>query len=49
VNNRPIKVSAMVDKFAVIGSGLVEGEKVVSAGITHMREGLLVREYKAEQ
>lgn len=49
VNKQAIKVSAMVDKYAVIGAGLVEGEKVVSAGITHMREGLLVREYKAEQ
>lgn len=49
VNQRDIKVGAMVDKYALINHGLVEGEIVVSAGITHMREGLLVREYKADQ
>ncbi|MGJ8679546.1 efflux RND transporter periplasmic adaptor subunit [Paraglaciecola sp.] len=49
VNKRVIKISTFVDKLAVVSNGLAEGDKVVSAGITHMREGLAVREYKAEQ
>ncbi|MDU0353430.1 efflux RND transporter periplasmic adaptor subunit [Paraglaciecola aquimarina] len=49
VNKREVQVNGMLSKFAVVSRGLTEGEKVISAGTTYMREGLAVREYKAEK
>lgn len=48
VHSRSVNVSGIVKGFAMISSGLAKGDKVVSAGITYMREGLVVREFKAE-
>ncbi len=48
VNKRDIKISGIANKYALLNSGLTEGEKVISAGVSYMREGLAVREYKAE-
>ncbi|MCF2947386.1 efflux RND transporter periplasmic adaptor subunit [Paraglaciecola aquimarina] len=49
VNKQAVQVAGIVDNYALISSGLTAGEKVVSAGTTYMREGLAVREYKAEK
>ncbi|MBU3001757.1 efflux RND transporter periplasmic adaptor subunit [Paraglaciecola arctica] len=49
VTKRKVSVNGMSGKFAIVDQGLSEGDKVVAAGITYMREGLMVREYKAEQ
>lgn len=48
VNKRNVSVGAINGDYAVISSGLSEGEKVVAAGVTHMRENLRVSEYKEE-
>lgn len=49
VNKREVKVSGIHADYAIISQGLQEGEKVVAAGVSYMREGIKVREYKAEQ
>lgn len=46
VKKQAVTVDGLVDKYALIGTGLVTGDKIVAAGITSMRDNLLVREYK---
>lgn len=42
-----VKVSELKGEYAVISLGLSRDDKVVSAAVGQMREGLIVREYKA--
>ena len=42
-----VTVSQLQGEYALISSGLNDGDKVVSAAVGQMREGLNVREYKA--
>jgi RND family efflux transporter MFP subunit len=42
-----VKVSQLKGDYAVISLGLSRDDKVVSAAVGQMREGLIVREYKA--
>lgn len=42
-----VKVSKLHGDYALLSSGIKAGDKVVSAAVGQMREGLLVREYKA--
>ncbi len=42
-----VVVSKLQGEFALIASGLKDGDKVVSAAVSQMREGLVVKEYKA--
>lgn len=42
-----VVVSMIKGEFALIETGLNEGDKVVSAAVSQMREGLIVKEYKA--
>ena len=42
-----VKVSKLHGEYALLSSGIKAGDKVVSAAVGQMREGLLVREYKA--
>ena len=42
-----VKVSKLHGDYALLSSGIKAGDKVVSAAVSQMREGLLVREYKA--
>lgn len=49
VNKRVVSINGIAENFVMISNGLIEGEKVIAAGITYMRDGLVVREYKAEQ
>lgn len=43
-----VKVTQLVGDHVVIDNGVFPGDKIVSAAVTQMREGLVVREYKAE-
>lgn len=43
-----VNVATLKDEYAVINLGLAPGEKVVSAAVNQMSEGLLVKEYKAD-
>lgn len=43
-----VNVAQLQDNYAVISEGLASGDKVVSAAVSQMREGLKVKEYKAE-
>lgn len=42
-----VNVSKLKGEYALVSSGLNSGDKVVSAAVGQMREGLKVREYKA--
>jgi RND family efflux transporter MFP subunit len=42
-----VTVAKLQGEFALIESGLKDGDKVVSAAVSQMREGLVVKEYKA--
>ena len=42
-----VNVSKLHGEYALLSSGIKAGDKVVSAAVGQMREGLLVREYKA--
>ena len=42
-----VTISQLQGEYALITSGLSSGDKVVSAAVSQMREGLKVREYKA--
>lgn len=42
-----VSVSKLKGEYALVSSGLNSGDKVVSAAVGQMREGLKVREYKA--
>ncbi|ASP48940.1 efflux RND transporter periplasmic adaptor subunit [Cognaticolwellia beringensis] len=42
-----VNVSKLEGEYALVSSGLNSGDKVVSAAVSQMREGLIVREYKA--
>ena len=42
-----VEVSQLQGEYALISSGLNNGDKVVSAAVGQMREGLKVREYEA--
>ena len=43
-----VNVAQLMGEYAVIEGGLNEGDKVVSAAVNQMREGLVVKEYKAD-
>ncbi|SEL85144.1 RND family efflux transporter, MFP subunit [Colwellia chukchiensis] len=47
INKVDVKVTDIQGNYALIAKGLNEGDKVVSAAVGQMREGLAVREYKA--
>jgi multidrug efflux pump subunit AcrA (membrane-fusion protein) len=42
-----VNISQLKGEYALVSSGLNSGDKVVSAAVGQMREGLIVREYKA--
>ncbi|MFT5636653.1 MAG: RND family efflux transporter MFP subunit [Cognaticolwellia sp.] len=42
-----VNVSKLKGEYALVSLGLKHGDKVVSAAVGQMREGLIVREYKA--
>jgi RND family efflux transporter MFP subunit len=42
-----VKISRLHGEYALVSAGLNSGDKVVSAAVSQMREGLKVREYKA--
>ena len=46
VEKRMVKTGQIDSRGLIVTSGLVENEKVVSAGIRHMRDGLIVKLYK---
>ena len=48
VNKKHVNVLGLKGNFAIIKSGLNEGDKVISAGINQLRVGLPVSEYKVE-
>ncbi|REL29637.1 efflux RND transporter periplasmic adaptor subunit [Thalassotalea euphylliae] len=43
-----VEIAAISGEFALIGKGLKAGDKVVSAAVQQMREGLKVKEYQAD-
>lgn len=45
INRQVVTVGPIVDGWVAVLSGLKEGQKVVSAGVTKMKEGLLVRPF----
>jgi len=47
LNQVDVKISDFKGAFALVAAGLNSGDKVVSAAVGQMREGLKVREYKA--
>ncbi|WP_440874651.1 efflux RND transporter periplasmic adaptor subunit [Thalassotalea sp. PLHSN55] len=49
VKQQAVAVSGIAENYALVSKGLTVGDKVVAAGITKMRAGLTVREYKGEQ
>ena len=48
IKNAVIQVGPMVGGWVAVLSGLEKGQKVVSAGVTNMTEGLLVRPYSMQ-
>ena len=48
IRNQVITAGSMVDGWIAVLSGLEPGQKVVSAGVTQMKEGLLVRPFKMQ-
>lgn len=46
VTKKTVTVNGIFDKYVLIGTGLAAGDKIVSAGVTNLRDNLLVREYK---
>jgi len=48
VNSVNVKIASLNGEFAVIESGLKTGDKIVSAAVNQMSEGLKVKEYKAD-
>lgn len=47
VSKKAVELSTIVGSYAVISDGISINKKVVSAGTTLMRDGLVVKEYKA--
>jgi RND family efflux transporter MFP subunit len=45
IKNQIVTVGSMSDGWVTVLSGLEEGQQVVSAGITQMKEGLLIRPF----
>jgi RND family efflux transporter MFP subunit len=45
IRNQVVSVGPMVNGWVAVLSGLEKGQKVVSAGVTQMKEGLLVRPF----
>ena len=48
IKSTVVKVGPMVDCWVAVLAGLEKGQKVVSAGVTNMKEGLLVRPYSMQ-
>lgn len=48
VSRQTVTVGPIVDGWVAVLSGLNKGQKVVSAGVTRMKEGLLVRPFKSQ-
>lgn len=48
ISSQVVTVGPMVNGWVAVLSGLKEGQKVVSAGVTKMKEGLLVRPYESQ-
>ena len=45
IHNQVVKVGSMVNGWVAVLSGIENGQRVVSAGVTQMKEGLLVRPF----
>ncbi|WP_052379974.1 MULTISPECIES: efflux RND transporter periplasmic adaptor subunit [unclassified Pseudoalteromonas] len=43
-----VEIASLQGEFAVVSSGVVVGDKIVSAAVNQMSQGLKVKEYKAE-
>lgn len=43
-----VKIATLKGDYAVVGNGLNAGDKIVSAAVNQMSEGLTVKEYKAD-
>jgi RND family efflux transporter MFP subunit len=43
VSQRPVQIGEVTDEGAVVTAGLVPGERIVTAGISHLRDAMLVR------
>ncbi|MGR6871598.1 efflux RND transporter periplasmic adaptor subunit [Pseudomonas sp. HK3] len=48
ISSKVVAVGPMVEGWVAVLSGLEKGQKVVSAGVTKMKEGLLVRPYSMQ-
>lgn len=48
ISSKVVTVGPMVKGWVAVLSGLEKGQKVVSAGVTNMKEGLLVRPYSMQ-
>ena len=48
INNQVVMVGPLVDGWVAVLTGLEKGQKVVSAGVTKMKEGLLVRPFEMQ-
>ncbi|MFY0640337.1 MAG: efflux RND transporter periplasmic adaptor subunit [Bermanella sp.] len=48
IKSTVVEVGPMVDGWVAVLAGLEKGQKVVSAGVTNMKEGLLVRPYSMQ-
>ena len=48
VNPVKVNITSLRDDYAVVTSGLKAGDKVVSAGVNQMSDGLVVKAYKAD-
>ena len=43
-----VRIASLRDEYAVVVNGIKAGDKVVSAAVNQMSEGLVVKEYKAD-
>lgn len=48
IRNQVVTVGPMIDGWVAVLSGLEKGQKVVSAGVTKMKEGLSVRPFESQ-
>ncbi len=48
IHSQKVTVGPMIEGWVAVLSGLEKGQKVVSAGVTQMKEGLLVRPYNKQ-
>lgn len=48
IQSIPVNIASLQGEFAVVSSGVTVGDKIVSAAVNQMSQGLKVKEYKAE-